>query len=54
MFALSVFVGTYFCGSLEKLQKLEPTKISCHTVGPFNKLSVTFYGSWNKGSEIMP
>ena len=22
----------FFCGSLEKAQKLEPTKISCHTV----------------------
>ena len=26
------FPGTYFCGSLEKSQKLEPAKISCHTV----------------------
>ena len=30
-----LFAGTYFCGSLEKSQnsqKLEPSKISCHTV----------------------
>ena len=32
MFALIFFAGTYFCGSLEKSQKLEPAKISCHTV----------------------
>ena len=32
MFALIFLAGTYFCGSLEKLQKLEPPKISCHTV----------------------
>ena len=32
MFALSFFAGTYFCGSLEKSQKLEPAKISCYTV----------------------
>ena len=25
-------VGTYFCGSLEKSEKLEPAKISCHTL----------------------
>ena len=25
-------MGTYFGGSLEKLQKLEPAKISCHMV----------------------
>ena len=40
MFPLILFAGTYFCGSLEKSQKLEPAKISCHTVcqvdaGPF-------------------
>ena len=33
MFAvIFLFTGTYFCGSLEKSQKLEPAKISCHTV----------------------
>ena len=32
MFALIFFAGTYFYGSLEKSQKLEPAKISCHTV----------------------
>ena len=32
MFALIHFAGTYFCGSLEKIAKLEPAKISCHTV----------------------
>ena len=32
-----MFAGTYFCGSLEKsqkLRKLEPAKILCHTVFP--------------------
>ena len=32
MLALIFFAETYFCGSLEKSQKLEPAKISCHTV----------------------
>ena len=27
------FAGTYFCGPLEKSQKLEPVKISFHAVG---------------------
>ena len=27
-----LFEGTFFCGSLEISQKLEPAKISCHTV----------------------
>ena len=27
-----MFAGFYFCGSLEKLQKLEPAEISRHTV----------------------
>ena len=34
---LFLFAGTYLCGSLEKSQKsqkLEPAKISCHTVKP--------------------
>ena len=31
---LFLLAGTYFCGSLEKSQKLEPAKISCHTVKP--------------------
>ena len=32
MFAVIYICGNCFCGSLEKLQKLEPAKISCHTV----------------------
>ena len=36
MFALILVAGTYFCGSLEKSQKLEPAKISCHTVTNFD------------------
>ena len=36
MLAVFLFVGTYFCRSLEKLpkklKKLEPAKILCHTV----------------------
>ena len=32
MSAVILFAGTYFCGSLEKPQNLEPAKISCHTV----------------------
>ena len=33
MFALIFFFAeTNFCGSLKKSQKLEPVKISCHTV----------------------
>ena len=27
-----LFAETYFCGSLEKSQKLDPAKLSCHTV----------------------
>ena len=27
-----IFAGVYFCGSLEKPQKLEPAKISFHTL----------------------
>ena len=27
-----MFAGKYFCGSLEKSQKLEPAKISCHGI----------------------
>ena len=36
MFAVIFISGTYFCVSLEKpqkSQKLEPAKLSCHTVG---------------------
>ena len=33
MFAVIFIAGTYFCGSLEKSQTLEPAKISCHRVG---------------------
>ena len=32
MFSLIFLGGNYFCGSLEKSQKLEPAKISCQTV----------------------
>ena len=35
MFAVFLFAESYFCISLEKAQKsqkLEPAKISCHTV----------------------
>ena len=40
MFPFILFAETCFCGSLEKSQKLEPAKISCHTAckvdaGPF-------------------
>ena len=32
MVAVIFICGTYFCGSLEKSQKLEPAEISCHIV----------------------
>ena len=34
MFAVIFICGNLFFGSLEKSQKLEPAKISCHTVRP--------------------
>ena len=45
MFSLIFWGGNYFCGSLEKWQKstkLEPAKISCHTVSLVHDLNVFF------------
>ena len=45
MFSLIFLGGNYFCGSLEKWQKstkLEPAKISCHTVSLVHDLNVFF------------
>ena len=47
MFAVIIlFAGTYFCGSLEKSQNLEPAKISCDTVFFFSFTVVPVFLLW--------
>ena len=54
MFAVIFFAGTYFCEQLEKSQKLEPAKISCHTLCPLKERQVKYLQLYKHGNELLP